>query len=73
MVMLVFRTLPVYMNVLDAESGSSSNASAACWAATKALVVLMLRSREKFSTGRERGLLASLGVTAPAAAEFSSL
>lgn len=54
------------MNVLEAEAGSRSKARTACCAATKALVVLMLKSREKSPKASERGFLASLGVTAAA-------
>ena len=54
------------MNVLAAESGSSLKLSTACCAATKALVVFIVKSRAKSATGSERGSFASLEVTAPA-------
>jgi len=53
------------MNVLAAESGSCAKARAACCAATKALVVLMLKSRVKSARGSESGSFGALGVTAP--------
>ena len=57
------------MNVLDAVSGSFANPSAACWAATKALVALMVRLRSKSERARARGSSGGLRV-APAAIEF---
>ena len=55
------------MKVFDAEPGSCSKARAACWAAAKALVVLMLRSRAKsFREREESGSFASLLVAAAA-------
>ena len=52
------------MNVLDADSGSWAKPITACCAATKGLVVLMLRSWAKFVRGSERGSFGGLGVTA---------
>lgn len=43
-IVVVFNIFPVKMNVLDAVGGSCAKPRAACCAATKALVVLMLRS-----------------------------
>lgn len=63
---VVFRIFPVYMNVFAAESGSWSKAKAACCAATKALVVLMLKSRVKSAKERESGFFGSFRVAAPA-------
>lgn len=54
------------MNVFAASSGSWSKARAACWAATKALVVLIVMSRVKSSTETENGLSAALKVAAAA-------
>jgi hypothetical protein len=63
---VVFKTFPVYMNVLEAESGSCAKPRAACCAATKALAVLMLKSLLKPAKGRESGSFGGLGVNAPA-------
>jgi hypothetical protein len=49
------------MNVLDADFGSCSNPNTACCAATKALVVLIFKSRVNSSNGIESGLFASFG------------
>ena len=54
------------MNVFEAESGSFSNPRTACCAATKALVVLMFKSRAKSACGRDNGLFASFEVAAAA-------
>ena len=54
------------MNVLEAELGSCSKAKTACCAATKALVVLMVKSRLKSANGSESGFFTSFRV-APAA------
>ena len=54
------------MNVFAASSGSWSKARAACWAATKALVVLIVMSRVKSSIEIEKGLSAALKVAAAA-------
>ena len=43
------------MNVLDAESGSCAKPSAACCAATKALVVVMVVPLVKSASGSESG------------------
>lgn len=61
-----FVILPVYMNVRAAESGSSLKPRTACCAATKALVVFIVKSRVKSANGSERGSFASFIVTAPA-------
>lgn len=63
---VIFNMFPVKMKVLDAELGSCSKARAACCAATKALVVLILKSRVKSARGSESGFLGSFGVAAPA-------
>ena len=63
---VVFNIFPVYMNVFDAESGSCSNPRTACCAATKALTVLILKSRVKSERERESGFFASFGVAAAA-------
>jgi len=42
---VLFKIFFVYMNVLDALSGSFSKPKADCCAATKALAVLMLKAR----------------------------
>lgn len=63
---MVFNMFPVYMKVFEADSGSSLKPKTASWAATKALVVLILRSRVKSLNARERGSSASLIVAAPA-------
>lgn len=54
------------MKVLDADSGSSLKAKMACWAATKALLVLMVKSRLKSANGRESGSFGSFRVAAAA-------
>lgn len=64
--MVVFNTFPVYMNVLDADSGSCLKARTACCAAAKALVVLTFMSRVKSARVRENGFFGSFGVPAPA-------
>lgn len=43
------------MNVLEADSGSWENETTACCAATKALVVFMVRSRLNLSSGIVKG------------------
>lgn len=67
---VTFVLFPVNMNVLDTESGSCSKLETACCAATKALVVLMLKSCVKALKGRESGFFASFRVAAPAAKMF---
>lgn len=71
-IVAVFNMFPVYMNVLDAESGSCSKPETACCAATKALVVLTFKSRLKSVKERDSGCLASFGVTAAASKKFNS-
>jgi len=67
-IVVVFNIFPVKMNVLDAVGESCAKPNTACCAATKALVVLMFRSRVKFAKGMERGSFSSFGGTpAPAA------
>lgn len=67
-IVVVFNIFPVKMNVLDAVGESCAKPKAACCAATKALVVLMFRSRVKFAKGMERGSFSSFGgMPAPAA------
>lgn len=63
---VVFKTFPVYMKVFDADSGSCSNPEAAYFAAARALVVLMTRSRLKSLTDIESGSSASVIVKAAA-------
>lgn len=70
-IVAVFSIFPVYMNVLDAESGSCSKPKTACCAATKVLTVLMFKSRLKSVNGRDSGCLASFGVTAAALEKVS--
>ena len=60
------------MKVLDAVSGSFENPCAACWAATKALLTLMVRFRSKSERARARGSSGGLRV-APAAVGVSEL
>lgn len=67
-IVVVFKIFPVNMNVLDAVGESCAKPKTACCAATKALVVLMFRSRVKFTRGTERGSFASFGGIPAAAA-----
>jgi hypothetical protein len=53
-IVIVFKMLPVKMNVFDADSGNCWKPRTACCAATKALVVLTFRSRVKSERGREK-------------------
>ena len=52
------------MNVLEAEAGSCAKLKAACCAATKALVTLMVTSRLKAANGRANGSLGGVSVEA---------
>ncbi len=62
-----FRIFPVKKNVLAASAGSSVKPRAACCAATKALVLLMVMSRVKAANGIANGSLGGEGVKAAAA------
>jgi len=64
---VVFRIFPVKKNDLAASAGSSAKPRAACCAATKALVVLMTRSRLKAASEIANGSLGGEGVQAAAA------
>jgi hypothetical protein len=63
----MFRILPVKKNALAAWAGSSAKPRAACCAATKALMVLMVMSRLKAANGIANGSLGGEGVQAAAA------
>ena len=52
------------MNVLEAEAGSCAKPEAACCAATKALVMLIVTSRLNAASGRANGSLAGVSVEA---------
>lgn len=52
------------MNVLEAEAGSCAKPRAACCAATKALVTLIVTSRLKAASGRENGSSGGVSVEA---------
>jgi hypothetical protein len=52
------------MNVLDAEAGSCAKPRAACCAATKALVTLIVISRLKAANGRANGSSGGVSVDA---------
>lgn len=65
-VIFSLRMFPVYMNVLEAESGSSAKRNAACCAATYALTVLMFKSLMNSSVVKENVLVGELAVAAEA-------
>ena len=52
------------MNVLEAEAGSCEKPKAACCAATKALVILIVTSRLKSASGRANGSWGGVSVEA---------
>jgi hypothetical protein len=64
---VMFRIFPVKKNDLAAWAGSSAKPRAACCAATKVLVVLMVMSRLKAANGIANGSLGGEGVQAAAA------
>lgn len=64
---LRFRIFPVKKNDLAALEGSSAKPRTACWAATKALVVLMAISLLKPTNGIAKGSLGGDEVNEPAA------
>jgi len=63
---VTFRIFPVKKNVLAAWAGSSAKPRAACCAATKALMVLIVMSRLKAANGIANGSLGGEGVQAAA-------